>query len=69
MDTGIPDEVFLRPVESDIDRTARLAWERACIDEALADSAAGRTVSLERFNAWVDALGTSHELPLPQSDN
>jgi predicted transcriptional regulator len=69
MDTGIPNEVSPQPIESDSDRTTRLAWEKACIGEAMADAAAGRTVSLERFNAWVDALGSGHELPLPQSDN
>jgi predicted transcriptional regulator len=37
------------------------------IAEARASVAAGRVVSFEAVSAWIDSLGTDHELPLPQS--
>ena len=45
----------------------RFAHESQLLDTALASVAAGRTVSEERFNTWVDSLGTDHELPVPKS--
>jgi predicted transcriptional regulator len=48
-------------------RQQRLAYEAARIDQALASAAAGRTVSLEAVEAWIDSLGTDHELPVPRS--
>jgi hypothetical protein len=45
----------------------RLAREAEMIAEARASVAAGRTVSLEAVSAWIESLGTDHELPLPQS--
>ena len=53
--------------ESETVRTERLARERRQIEEARASVAAGRVVSEQAFNAWVDSLGTEHELPVPQS--
>lgn len=52
--------------EAEADRS-RFAHESRLLDAALASVAAGRTVSEERFNAWVDSLGTDHELPAPKS--
>ena len=46
----------------------RLAREAEMIAEARASVAAGRVVSFEAVSAWIDSLGTDHELPLPQSD-
>ena len=48
-------------------RRSRLAREAVMIAEAEADVTAGRTVSLEAVEAWIDSLGTDHELPVPRS--
>jgi predicted transcriptional regulator len=48
-------------------KAQRIAREAEMIAEARASVAAGRVVSLEAVSAWVDSLGTDHELPLPQS--
>jgi predicted transcriptional regulator len=53
--------------ENETARAERLARERQQIEEARASVAAGRVVSERAFNAWVDSLGTEHELPVPQS--
>jgi hypothetical protein len=53
--------------ETPEERPRRLAWQAEMIDRALASVAAGRTVSLEAVEAWIDSLGTDHELPVPQS--
>ncbi len=49
------------------EKAARIAREAVMIAEARASVAAGRVVSLEAVSAWVDSLGTDHELPVPQS--
>ena len=49
------------------ERRERLAWEAERIAEARADVAAGRVVSAEAVNAWIDSLGTDQELPPPRS--
>ena len=58
---------FDRDRESAEQRIRRIAYEKKLLDAALASVAAGRVVSEERFNAWVDSLGTDHELPVPKS--
>jgi predicted transcriptional regulator len=45
----------------------RLAMEAEAIDRALESVAAGRVVTEAQFDAWVDSLGTDHELPPPRS--
>lgn len=45
----------------------RLAWEAERIAEADADIAAGRLVDSAAVKAWIDSIGTDHELPLPSS--
>lgn len=45
----------------------RLAREAAMIDQALASAAAGRVVSEDAVDAWIDSLGTKRELPPPRS--
>jgi len=45
----------------------RLAMEAEAIDRALESVAAGRFVTEAQFDAWVDSLGTDHELPPPRS--
>jgi predicted transcriptional regulator len=48
-------------------RRLRLAREAEMIAEARADAAAGRVVSEAAVDAWIDSLGTDHELPPPRS--
>ena len=42
-----------------------LATEAALLAAAQADIAAGRTVSSEAVDAWIDSLATDHPLPPP----
>jgi predicted transcriptional regulator len=51
--------------ETEAERQARLAWEAAGIAEADADIAAGRLVDADEVDAWIDSIGTDHELPVP----
>lgn len=44
-------------------------WEAekdAATRQALAEIAAGRVVSAEAANAWIESLGTDHPLPMPE---
>ena len=43
----------------------RLAWEAEMIAEALASAQAGLVVDEAEVDAWIDSLGTQHELPVP----
>jgi predicted transcriptional regulator len=52
---------------ADATRQRRIAWEAERIAEADASVAVGRTVSEEEVDAWIDSLGTDHELPAPRS--
>jgi predicted transcriptional regulator len=53
--------------ETEADRQARIAWEAERIAQARASVASGRVVSCEEVDAWIDSLGTEHELPVPRS--
>jgi predicted transcriptional regulator len=53
--------------ETEAEREARLAWEAEGIAEARADVAAGRLVDEAEVDAWLDSIGTDHELPVPYS--
>ena len=53
--------------EADAERQRRLAWEAEMIAEADADIAAGRVVNSAKVRAWIDSIGTDHELPVPYS--
>ena len=53
--------------ETETERQRRLAWEAERIAEARASAAAGRVVSSEEVDAWIDSLDTDHELPAPRS--
>jgi len=53
--------------ETDAERQRRLALEAEMIAEARADVAAGRLVDSAKVKAWIDSIGTDHELPAPQS--
>jgi predicted transcriptional regulator len=65
MDDITPDRN--EAVETEAERQRRLAWEAERIAEARADIAAGRVVSSEEVDAWIDSLDTDHELPPPRS--
>ncbi len=54
-------------VETAAEQRRRLAWEVARLAEAYADIAAGRLVDSADVDAWIDSIGTEHELPVPYS--
>ncbi len=43
----------------------RFEWEAARIAEADASIAAGRLIDASEIDAWIDSIGTDHELPPP----
>jgi predicted transcriptional regulator len=49
------------------ERQAVLVREAAGVAKALASAAAGRVVDEAEVNAWIDSIGTDHELPVPYS--
>ena len=53
--------------ETAAEKELRLAREAELIAEARASVAVGRVVPFEAVSAWIDSLGTDHELPVPQS--
>jgi predicted transcriptional regulator len=53
--------------ETDAEKQRRLAWEAEMIAEADADIAAGRLIDSAEIDAWIDSIGTDHELPVPYS--
>ena len=65
MDTMIPDGGEAPPEETDAEREARFAWEAKAVAEALASFEAGYYVTEEEVDAWIDSIGTDHELPIP----
>lgn len=65
MDTMNLDADQPANLETGAERRSRLAWEAAMIAEADADVAAGRLVDEADVDAWIDSLGTGHELPVP----
>ena len=54
-------------LETEAERQRRLAWKAEMIAEADADIAAGRLVDSAKVKAWIDSIGTDHELPVPYS--
>jgi hypothetical protein len=48
-------------------REARLAYERALLDEGRADLAAGRSLSGEALEVWLEAFAGDGELPSPEA--
>jgi hypothetical protein len=65
MDTMKPDAD--EPPEANDDRARSLMWEAAAIAKARVSAAAGRVVSAEAVDAWIDSLDTDHELMTPRS--
>jgi predicted transcriptional regulator len=51
--------------ETEADRQRRLAWEAEMIAEARAELDAGLYATSAEVKAWIDSIGTDHELPLP----
>ena len=51
--------------ETEADRQRRIAWEAERIAEAQAELDAGLYVDAAEIGAWIDSLGTDHELPPP----
>ena len=63
-------QAMLQPAPApvtDPEQQRRMAWEARMIAEADADIAAGRLVDSARVKAWIDSIGTDHELPVPYS--
>ena len=51
--------------ESEAERERRIAWEAEGIAAAKASLAAGLYVDADDIDAWIDSIGTDHELPPP----
>jgi predicted transcriptional regulator len=66
MDNPLPGDNAPLP-ETDADRKRRIAWEAARIAEADASVAAGRLIDAAEIDAWIDSIGSNHELPPPRS--
>jgi hypothetical protein len=49
--------------ETESERQRRLAWEAEGIAAAEASLAAGLYVDADDIDAWIDSIGTDHELP------
>lgn len=67
---GSMDEIRSQPADEGSQHASmrerqRLAEEAALIAEARADVAAGRLVDAAAVKAWIDSIGTDHELPVP----
>ncbi len=55
------------PSQTETERQRRLAWEAEGIARARASAVAGRVVDSAKVKAWIDSIGTDHELPVPYS--
>jgi predicted transcriptional regulator len=66
--TPMPDnDTHAAHVESAAEMQRRLDWEAEGIAKARASIAAGRVVDSAKMKAWIDSIGTDHELPVPCS--
>jgi len=54
--------------ETEADRQRRIAREAAMLAEARASARAGLVVEEAEVDAWIDSIGTDHELPPPYPD-
>jgi hypothetical protein len=59
------DRAGNRSPETDAEWQARLAWEAKGIAAARAELDAGLYVDADEIEAWIDSIGTDHELPPP----
>jgi predicted transcriptional regulator len=63
----VPDaEEALLAGESEAFRLQWKARKAALIEEGLPDIRAGQVISFKAVSAWIDSLGTDHELPRPE---
>jgi len=62
----LPDDNAQPALETGAEKRRRLSWEAEMIAEADAEIAAGLFIEEADLDAWIDSLGTDHELPLPQ---
>jgi hypothetical protein len=53
--------------EADAEKRRQFAWEAEMIAEARAELDAGLYVDAAEVDAWIDSIGTEHELPLPRT--
>ena len=67
MDTLKLDASQPPSLEIESERKRRFAWEAAGIAEADAEFAAGLYVDADEIDAWIDSVGTDHELPPPRT--
>jgi hypothetical protein len=51
--------------ETEAERRRRIAWEAEMIAEARAELDAGLYVDWADVDAWLESIGTDHELPFP----
>ncbi len=68
MDTinpGPSDRADAPRPETEAAKQRRLAWEAEMIAEADAEIEAGLYVDSADIKAWIDSIGTDHELPPP----
>ncbi len=64
MDTMNPDAANIPGPESEADLHRRIGWESVMIAQAKGSIAAGRIVGEAEVDAWIDSIGTDHELPV-----
>jgi predicted transcriptional regulator len=55
------------PTETEGERRRRIAWEAEMIAQADAQIEAGLYVDSDEIDAWIDSIGTDHELPPPST--
>ena len=63
--TPRPAEQVESPRETEEERKRRFAREAEMIAEAEAEIEAGLYVDADEIDAWIDSIGTDHELPPP----
>jgi predicted transcriptional regulator len=56
---------LIETAETEADRQRRIAWEAERIAEARAELDAGLYATSAEVKAWIDSIGTDHELPVP----
>lgn len=63
---AMPDQVTIdERQETEAERQRRVAWEAERIAEARAELDGGFFASSAEVKAWIDSIGTEHELPVP----
>ena len=58
---------FIEVTETEAERQRQIAWEAEGIAEARAELDAGLYVDADEIAAWIESIGTDHELPLPST--